>query len=485
MKRFSLGFGLVIFLMMAAAIMAMAVPQQEEISLKALGRAPLSPYLQNPKEAKILLGKMNEEIGEALEVYPGGALGEAVYVALYERLPQLEMKIVEVQTGQKMKWMMYTKGRLLRNVRWEGGKSFQAYQFQLEVEQKRFIFIIPIRCGNITLLDCTELSVLPVPPSIPSISSSAPLTKTETKPIAVKAPVEAPSAPLPLAKAWSPTVKIKIGSGWIKASLPENQTLENSFDFFSLIAAEDSLFYCQDGTAAWLYTHTQQIPFALNQEIGLYTKIINQYSKKIRPIFLGIELELARHFFVTGDYFYVGKYRSELESLQENMLIKELRLLGSYYTNTHNNSINDFCACPKTYVYYLGLEREKDEGRTIQNLNVHEWSVGAKYEIKIAKKFYFAPMAGVMWQLYKGLIETEERVIYLFPFKEETIREDVVIQQRQKVKITKSSPYLGIALELGPVFVEARRILKDLKDNDDELMKFSPWRVQGGIVLRF
>jgi len=175
--------------------------QGKEIELKTLGRAPLAPYLQTEEEVRIVLKKYNEEIGKALDHFPGGSLAEAVYVKLYEQIDGLVIQRQHIPVGQKIYWMLYSKGRLLKNVRWVGNAPIDTFVFEVEAEGKLFQFAVPLRCGNISLISMKEIVVQSEAQSQPQ-----PERKVE-QPVVPPAVIQAP-APTP-APALSAPIKAK------------------------------------------------------------------------------------------------------------------------------------------------------------------------------------------------------------------------------------------------------------------------------------
>ncbi|MDD3614098.1 MAG: hypothetical protein PHF40_00020 [Candidatus Pacebacteria bacterium] len=473
MKKSSLVVFLIVGLVVLMLPMAAQQNQGGEIELKTLGRAPLAPHLQTADEVRSVLKKNTEAVGRALDYFPGGALGESVYLKLYEQIDNLPIQQQKIPVGQKMYWMLYRNGGLLKGVRWAGNSSIDAFVFELEAEGKLFQFAVPIRCGNVALMEMKEIPVAPAPVTIvqpePKLQPQA--EPKPTSPMIVQSP-----APTPVViKHWSPTVKFKIGSGWAKTTMPLDQNLESRVDFFSLIPAEMSLFYCEDGTAAWLYSPTQDIPFTLGEQIGLHTALQTSSTKKMQPFFAGLELEFLRHVFVTADYFRVGKFQLEEYSLVDLMSITELRLLGSY-------SGTGLESCPPpTYVYYVGLERQRREQLIRQDIRIEEWSVGLKYEIKLAKRFYVAPAAGVTWQEQRGTRQRTEVLTDLYPFQERALAPSQTTETLEKIKNSVAHPYVGASVEVCFFQAEIRYLFKDF----NEEIFTSPWRVQGSLVLRF
>ncbi len=472
-----LGLGLILLTLPVAA----QQNQGKEIELKTLGRAPLAPNLQTTDEVRLVLKKNNEAIGRALDCFPGGALGEAVYLKLYENVDSFVMQLQQIPVGQKMDWMIYRNGGLLKNVRWVGNAPIDAFVFDVEAEGKLFQFAVPLRCGNISLISMKEIPIpAPVvqPEPQPKTEVEKPISPTPPAVIQAPAPTPAPalSAPIKAKKRWSPTVKFKVGSGWAKTTMPANQNLEGRVDFFTLIPDEMSLFYCEEGTAAWLYSPTKDIPFTLGEQIGLHTQLQNTSIKKYQPFFAGLELEIAKNFFVTADYFHIGKFQLQKHSLSDFMSITELRLLGEYDSTSGSAD-----GCTPTYVYYIGLERQRREQLIQQDIRIEEWSVGVKFELKLAKKFYVAPAAGVTWQEQRGTREVTEAVTKMYPFKEEALEPQQVVSSAEKIKTSVAHPYVGASVELYCFQVEARYLMKKF----NEEVYTSPWRVQGALVLRF
>lgn len=471
MKKF-FRFFLVLLLAIAAA--------GQEIELKELGRAPLSPYLQSVQEVKNLLGRVSEEVGKALEFFPGSALADSVYAALYEQLPQLQMDLVDIHPNQKMVWMMYSKGRLLKSVIWKGNEPFQAYRFQVEAEGKLFVFLVPLRCGNIALLEMREAPAS-IPAAQPSTPQPAPVPQPAPQspaPVLAPPPVPQPpvSTPPVVTHPWTPSIKIKLGGGWARMGLPDPVDVSSSrLDFFSLIPADSSVFYCEDGTAMWYYTPRNTTPFSVGQSVELWRHEVMEVQKgKSFPFYAGAEIELFRNIFLTGSFFQLGKFSLFQYEGRESMVLDEVRYLGQYQGGGEDN-----CP-PPTYVYYVGVHRDWNELLVRENIRIQEWSAGMKYQLTLAKKIFVTPAAGVIWQTRRGTRVTDTTISKWYPFKDAPLEKERCIEVVEKVKSTTAHPYMGIGVEIGPFFLEGRRLFGDQPGP----VKISPWRVQGGILLK-
>jgi hypothetical protein len=320
--------------------------------------------------------------------------------------------------------------------------------------------------------------VAPQPQSVPASPSPAPqppAPQSASEPAPVK-PALAPRC----VQSWSPTVKIKVGAGWGGMTFPVPvDTQTQRLDFFSLVPSGDTVAYCPEGTAIWYYTNSGSTPFTVGQNINLWQhRVENAERKKVFPFYAEVEVEIFQNIFVSGSFFQLGKYSSYQYVGKEQMVVDEVRFLGSYYTNSSTEST---VACPKTNVYYIGLHREWNELLVREEARIQEFTAGLKYQLKLARKFFVEPEAGMLWQVRKGNRITDTTITKLYPFKEEPLVKETVTEVVEKIKTTSSSPYVGLALEVGPFFVQARRTF--LK-NDEDSIKFSPWRIQGGILLK-
>ncbi|NLA08197.1 MAG: hypothetical protein GX873_00665, partial [Parcubacteria group bacterium] len=308
---------------------------QNEVLLRTLGRAPLAAYLSSEDELRSILKKYNEEIGMALDYFPGGTLGEEVYVKIYESVDGMPIWKEQIPIGQKIYWMIYKNGGLLRNVRWMGNDPIDAFVFEVVAGGKKFKFAAPLRCGNISLVEMSEISRLkpqknlqrPQPPlrrenpqkkfilSQPKIyqpqvvivekvysyhkrvyrrvppkrvpKPQLKMQEPQPKPQEEIIPPQPQPVPQPVLVE-NPKLKIKFGTGWNKMDVSSLEYEEKN-DFSSLIPKEDSLIY--EEIAAWLYMPGGKgSPFTAGQKINLLSQINNFESKQSGfPFFVSVE----------------------------------------------------------------------------------------------------------------------------------------------------------------------------------------------------
>lgn len=109
----------------------------------------------------------------------------------------------DVRPGQTLQWMAFRRGSqttVLRNVRWAGRAPFRAYLFNVSEDGRTHTFVVPIDCGNVSLLRSADTPVVaavvtppPVPPPAPAPAPAA-LPPVAPPPPPVVAPEPAAAA---------------------------------------------------------------------------------------------------------------------------------------------------------------------------------------------------------------------------------------------------------------------------------------------------
>ena len=99
------------------------------------------------------------------------ALPKAGYASLYqafsEQFPQADIKPIKVNNGEKMLWMLYRKNgkgpvRVAKDVTWAGETPFDAFQFNIDLGDKRYDIVVPWKCVNFAVR-----SIGPIPKAAP------------------------------------------------------------------------------------------------------------------------------------------------------------------------------------------------------------------------------------------------------------------------------------------------------------------------------
>jgi hypothetical protein len=130
-----------------------------------------------------------------------------------------------VAPGTHFEWMALKRsGRpgLLRNVRWTGRQSFDAFQFSVEYAGYNYTFIVPKVCGNFALLSRTASPVAiaaPPPAPEPPPPPRAPEPVPEPPPV-----VQAPPPPPAVVVVEEKTIPYWIVTGYLGSSFSSGNT---------------------------------------------------------------------------------------------------------------------------------------------------------------------------------------------------------------------------------------------------------------------
>lgn len=449
-----------------------------QTELKSLGRAPLAAYLNNEAELRSVLKKYNEEIGKALDYFPSGSLGEEVYLKLYENIDDITVWQEKIPVGTKMFWMIYKGGGLLKNVQWVGNYPIDAFVFKIEAGGKIFKFAAPLRCGNVSLLEMKEAPMISESYLIqkakepqPRLEQNKPSqyyqkSEREEESHIFSTPELKPVEKKTLFSNW----KIKVGVGWDKMGTTSMEKInEKKKDFASLIPRGNEFIYCQDGTAGWLYTPGgKSSPFTTGQKIDLLRQINNFTSQQSGiPVFAAIERRLFDNLYIGINYFRNGDFNIQYEEKSENIFIIENRFLGNYEADNVD-------------VYYVSLDRHREESTINKNIAIDEFSAEAKYEIPFYENFSILPLVGISCQLTEENIKTDKEITQLYPFKEEAIGGGNGEVPPQTIKETYFHPYVGMEIEFSYIFLRGKYCLGDFSKQYN-----SPWEIQGGITIKF
>ena len=134
-----------------------------------------------------------------------------LYPAFTAQFPSAKIAPVKVPPGETFAWMLFKNkknGRVvvLKDVTWGGAAPFDAYQFTIDEDGKRYAFLVPGVCGNVTL---RSVAMIPPPPAPAPVAAPAPpppapapvaaATPPPPPPAPVAAPAPPPPAPAPVA----------------------------------------------------------------------------------------------------------------------------------------------------------------------------------------------------------------------------------------------------------------------------------------------
>ena len=150
---------------------------QAATTLKVIGKHPFyKPALTSVDDFRTMMDKSQADVVKGLEVagYPQLA------GPLLAQFGQAQVTTVDYGKGETFLWMFFKRNgkgkvRVAKDITWDGQKPFTGYEFAVEMDDKRYIFAVPLVCGNIALKEVVFVPVEVVP-----------------EPVALAPPVEEP-----------------------------------------------------------------------------------------------------------------------------------------------------------------------------------------------------------------------------------------------------------------------------------------------------
>ncbi|MCJ7801651.1 MAG: hypothetical protein MUP82_04760 [Candidatus Marinimicrobia bacterium] len=151
-----------------------------------------------------------------------------VFDDFIDQLPNAEIKKVEIKDGSNFEWMFGRKDgkgpiRLAKNVTWVNNSSFSAFQFHIDSNEKRYTFIVPLVCGNLTLSGVTNAPIV-IPPVV---EVAAPIVEKPKEPIISEkkiAPAVVAAPTVTKSYCGKPGWKLGITAGYPLGAAQEDQT---------------------------------------------------------------------------------------------------------------------------------------------------------------------------------------------------------------------------------------------------------------------
>lgn len=160
----------------AMLLMGAATMVQAETQLKQLGLNPFyEPELNSVNDLRQMVKKTLPDLKNGFEMAGAANLFEG----FVNQTGQPGVEMIDVTSGEKLQWMLYKKGKtvkLVRDVVWTGKKPFKAFRVKVEQSGKRYVFIVPAKCGNVALAGIMLLPAAPVekPPVAKAPETPAP-----------------------------------------------------------------------------------------------------------------------------------------------------------------------------------------------------------------------------------------------------------------------------------------------------------------------
>jgi hypothetical protein len=211
-------------LVATVAVQGIANAQTREVSVSTLGGATrFSGPMHGVEDLRAMAAANRTQITSVL----GQAGMSELSTPLLNVLATGYISETTVTPGTRFEWMALKRGgraSLLRNVRWTGRQSFDAFQFSVESAGYTYTFIAPKVCGNFSLVSraATPVAIVEPPRAAPA-PEPLPPPPPEPAPVA-EAPPPPPPAPVAINKEAAPMWIVTgfIGSSFSVSS--SNQT---------------------------------------------------------------------------------------------------------------------------------------------------------------------------------------------------------------------------------------------------------------------
>ncbi len=123
------------------------------MTLKKVG---ISPFYKPPLTSEADLRTMVKTRGADLKTGFEKAGYPEVYPAFMEQFPTVPIEATTLQQGETVKWMLFKKNgkgmvKVAKDVTWGGKSPLQVYRFYVTYDGKKYEFVVPGKCGNLSL----------------------------------------------------------------------------------------------------------------------------------------------------------------------------------------------------------------------------------------------------------------------------------------------------------------------------------------------
>jgi opacity protein-like surface antigen len=175
---------------------ATAAAQTTETQVRALGGPTrFSGPMRNVDDLRSMVNTNRNQLTSVLRM---AGLSD-ISTQVLDTLTTGEITDTSITPGTHMEWMAQKKlGRpdVVRNVRWAGRQSFNAFQFVVNAGGVSYVFIVPKVCGNLSLVSASPAPVAAIAPPPPEPLPPPPAP--EPPPPPEPAPVATAGTPPPL-----------------------------------------------------------------------------------------------------------------------------------------------------------------------------------------------------------------------------------------------------------------------------------------------
>lgn len=164
-----------VYLVVACASSAFAA-----VSLKRLGDSPFSPPMTSEADLRTMINQRNAELQTGF----AKAGNPELFAVFMDQFPTAAIESIRIAPGERLEWMLFrSKGtkqvKAVKDVTWDGKAPFEAYRFYITKDGRRYEFIVPTECGNLSLRTAGPVPAKPavIPP--PPVAAPEPAPRPE------------------------------------------------------------------------------------------------------------------------------------------------------------------------------------------------------------------------------------------------------------------------------------------------------------------
>jgi hypothetical protein len=147
-------------LLQAALLLVLSVCAAQAVTVTNIQRNPFyQPSLTSVNDLRYMMQDSQTEIRDGL--YHAGY--PELYQPLMSQFRQADVKRVDYMPGQTFVWMLskdsyYGNIKVVQDMTWGGSRRLSAYEFCIYKDGMRYVFAVPLACGNLALKEVVPLT---------------------------------------------------------------------------------------------------------------------------------------------------------------------------------------------------------------------------------------------------------------------------------------------------------------------------------------
>ena len=171
----------IVFLFVFSVFFLVTVSAQGANTLMQIGRSPFyQPPLTSPQDLVQMVNSQKADVEKGFALAGSPELSQP----FIEQIGTTEIEEVQFVKGATFSWMFFKKKgkgkvRVMKDVTWGNDTPFTGYRFFVDYDGTRYVFAIPLGCGNIAL---QEQMPIPAPAPAPPPVVAAPVVPVNQAP---------------------------------------------------------------------------------------------------------------------------------------------------------------------------------------------------------------------------------------------------------------------------------------------------------------